>query len=94
MSVLFFLGIWAATGLAYLSNAHQRILASPLPARRARLTASALAVLALACGWQAMGAAVAFFGGLAWTLLWAGLWPLAGTLPQLTQAGAPGAVGR
>ena len=94
MSVLFFLGLWAAIGLAYLSNAHQRILASPLFARHARLAAAGLTLLAFACGWQAMGAAVACFGGLVWALLWAGLWPLAGTLPQLAKAGAPGRAGQ
>ncbi len=87
VSVLFYLGLWAAMGLVYLSNAHQRLLALPLPARGARMGAAGLASLALAGGWQTMGAAVTCFGGLAWTLLWAGLWPLAGTLLSLVHDG-------
>lgn len=82
MNELFFTGLWAAVGLAYLSNAHQRLLAASLPAGPARLAALGLAVIAIAAGWKALGVAVACFAGLAWTLLWAGLWPLAGALPR------------
>ncbi|MBB2485934.1 hypothetical protein H5407_11955 [Mitsuaria sp. WAJ17] len=87
MNELFFIGLWGAVGLAYLSNAHQRLLAVSLPAGPARLAALGLAAIAIATGWHALGAAVACFAGLAWALLWAGLWPLAGALPWAHAAG-------
>jgi len=93
MSVLFFLSLCCAVGLAYLSNAHQRLLATPLPARGARRAALGLAALALAAGWQSLGTAVACLAGLAWAMLWAGLWPLAGAMVR-PQAGASRGGGR
>lgn len=86
MSMLFFAGLWAALGLAYLSNAHQRLLAAPLPWRAAGPAALGLGALAFAAGWQAMGLAVACFAGLAWCLLWAGLWPLLGVAMEALKA--------
>ncbi|MGM9515101.1 hypothetical protein ACS5PK_12675 [Roseateles sp. DB2] len=91
MNKLFFIGLCGAVGLAYLSSAHQRLLAAALPAAPARLAALGLACIALAAGWQSLGAAVACFAGLAWAMLWAGLWPLAGTLPWSRTADRRGA---
>lgn len=91
MDKLFFVGLCGAVGLAYLSSAHQRLLAASLPAGPARLAALSLAGMALAAGWQSLGAAVACFAGLAWAMLWAGLWPLAGALTRPGTADRKGA---
>ena len=89
MRLLFFTGLWAALGLAYLSNGHQRLLAAPLPWRTAGPAALGLGTLAFAAGWQAMGLAVASFACMAWGMLWAGLWPLLGVAMDALKGALP-----
>ena len=86
MAALFFLGLWAAVGLWYLSSRHQRLLARPLPARWAHGVALMFAAAALTAGTQRFGGEVTAFASLAWVMLCAGLWPL---LPVVARRARP-----